>query len=52
MDLQVTIQTAKSLSKEVYRSLKEKQSVIDAFEIIMVGFKKGSMKRRELDEGE
>jgi hypothetical protein len=31
--------------------LKEKQSVMDAFEIIMGGFKKTSMEGKELDEG-
>lgn len=52
IDLQATIRTVKSLNNGVDRPLKEKQSAMDAFELIMKRYNRAMQDGRELTEDE
>jgi hypothetical protein len=52
INLQATIRTIRSLNQGVDRPLKEKQSAMDAFEIIRMKYDKASAEETELNESE
>jgi hypothetical protein len=52
IDQQATIRTVRSLNQGVDRPLKEKQSAMDAFEIIKMKYQKAKVEGGELNESE
>lgn len=52
IDLRATIRAVKSLNQGVDRPLREKQSAMDAFEIIMAKYKTAEIEQRQLSRNE